>query len=149
MQVFEDGLGRKWTISLNIGVCKRVKDKLGFDLLAADEHGNALIKLASDFILLADVLWAIVEPQAEKDGISAESFIESLSGDSLDEALNAFAEAFFVFFPGKRREIFRKMWGKIKEAETNVLIKAEKEIEAANLGEPSTKSLDVSASSGI
>ena len=134
---FMDSKSRTWNISINLGVCKKIKTQLDLDFLSADESSNPLLKLASDYLLLADVLWILVEPQAIAQNVTVDDFIESLSGDSIDAAVNALAEAYCFFVPNpKRREILQRLWVKVRDAESKILAEAEKQVEAVTFPTP-------------
>jgi len=136
MPVFKDSKDREWIVTINLGTCRRTKSATGFDFLASDENSNPLLKLASDYLLLADVLWTIVEPQATNLKVSVEDFIESLSGDCIENAVNAIAEAYVNFTPNpQRRELLLKLWTKIKSIEKTMLERAEKQVETATIGD--------------
>jgi len=134
MAVYIDQNKREWNIHIDIAACKRVKKDLNFDILSVDDAGNALTKLSTDFVLLADVLWSIARPEAEKRHISEEDFLKGLEGDAFEKAIEAFAKAYIDFFPHKRREVLAQAWKKINAIQEIALERAKEQIEAATLG---------------
>ena len=67
MKTFTDNTGRTWTLSVTVGTIKRVRALCGVDLanIITMESGKTpnvglLERLASDPVLLVDVLFAVV-----------------------------------------------------------------------------------------
>lgn len=102
MRAFKDSEGREWKVSITVGAIQAVLSRLpDVNLANADSGDPPLItRLATDMLLLADVVYAIVEPQAEKIGISQAAFAASLT----DDAFIAMHNAFF----GELSDFFRK-----------------------------------------
>ena len=73
MHSFADTTGRQWTIAVNVASIKRVRDLAQVDLLKIVENKCELLaRLYDDPILLVDVLYCVVKPDADaagKDGI--------------------------------------------------------------------------------
>jgi len=118
MGSFRDAKGRKWSIDIDVGTLKRVRDLTGFELLSIVEHdGAALDKLRDDVVLLVNVLYATCEPQANAygpwwrrllgigRGISDEEFGRGLRGDCIERAWELIIEGMARFFPEGRRRI--------------------------------------------
>jgi hypothetical protein len=103
MQAFTDSTGRSWTIVLTIDTLKRVKSLVQVDLARPDEGDPPLhVRMFDDVILLADVIFAAVKPQADTAGVTDEAFGQSLGGDAITAAARAFLEEWTDFF--RRRE---------------------------------------------
>jgi hypothetical protein len=110
---FRDSEGRTWKLKMTLGVARRVADELGIDLLdltSAQKDGEPLMtRLGVDLSLLVDVLYLMVKPQADQQGVDSETFGESLDGDTIAEARTAFWEALSDFFrrlrPGTAKAI--------------------------------------------
>ena len=69
MKTFTDNTGRTWTLSVTVGTIKRVRALCSVDLanIITIEAGKApnvglLDRLASDPVLLVDVLYAVCKP---------------------------------------------------------------------------------------
>jgi hypothetical protein len=106
MPAFKDMQGRTWRLNITIGAVRRVKDLVGVDLLRVDapeREGEQplMTRLSLDIMLLCDVVYAIVQPQAEEQGVSDAEFGESLGGDVVLQMHNAFDEALADFFRGQ------------------------------------------------
>lgn len=114
MQTFKDTEGREWQLAINVAAVKRVRDLAEVDLLKSAE-GRLLQQLADDPVKLCDVLWAIVQPQAQERKISDEQFGAALAGDVIDEATTAFLTELVAFFPRARRGLMNKVLAKLEK----------------------------------
>lgn len=118
MKTFADNAGRTWAVAINVAAVKRVKDLLGVNLLEiADQKGSLLERLVDDPCLLCDILFCLVKPEAEAKGITDEEFGRALGGDCLDAATDALLTEIADFFPKGRREILRRVVGKLRTLE--------------------------------
>lgn len=110
---FADRAGRTWDLTLNITAVKRVKALTGVNLFDA-LGGKLMAELADDLVRLVDVVYAIVEPQCKALNITDEAFGESLGGESLDCAIQAFLGALSDFFARPdQRKVIRELAAKI------------------------------------
>lgn len=120
MPSFKDRAGRSWLVELDVSTVRRVRQKTedGIDLLAVfDNDGELLNRLYSDPILLAEVLWAICQPQIDDKQITDEEFGRGLAGEAIADATTALLEALADFFPGPKRTALLKAKVKIGELE--------------------------------
>jgi hypothetical protein len=110
MKQFSDSAGRAWTISLTIHSVKRVRDLLGVNLLEIDT-GNPplLVRLGTDIILICDVIYALIKPQADTAGVSDEQFGASLGGEYIKPAQDAFYGELVDFFQKLGRLDLKKL----------------------------------------
>ena len=132
MHSFTDTSGRVWNIAINVDAIRRVRSHLKVNLLEAIE-GRLLEQLISDPVLLCDVLFVLVEPEATAKGVSDEDFGRSLGGDVLDQATTALLEELVDFFPSGRRAVFRKALEKLKTLEQLALATATERLESDEL----------------
>lgn len=103
MRRFTDTAGRAWELAVTVGAIKRVRDLIGVDLYKLIDDGfKGLADLLADPCKFVDVLWAMVEGQAKAAGVTDEQFGQSLAGDVLSQASDAFVEALVDFFPDAR-----------------------------------------------
>ncbi|OHB50514.1 MAG: hypothetical protein A2Y10_18115 [Planctomycetes bacterium GWF2_41_51] len=104
MKTFTDNATRVWTISLTIDSVKRVRDLLNVNLLEP-ESGNPplLTRIASDEILLCDIIFCLVKPQADALGVTDSQFGQALGGDVILAAQTAFYEELIDFFQKRGR----------------------------------------------
>lgn len=132
MKTFKDNAGRVWTLAVNIDAVKRVRSSLKVDLLDA-ARGGLLERLSDDPVLLCDVLYVLVKPEADALKISDEDFGRSLAGETIDAATAAFLEELADFFPAPKRRLLKKALGKLSELQTEALGLAERKLEALDL----------------
>ena len=106
MASFRDNSGREWHLEFTIPSARRIRKLLGVDVLNFED---CLPRLSADPILLCDVLFLLVEEQAARLGVTDEQFGESLAGEALESACDAFVESLIHFFPPRRREVLKAM----------------------------------------
>lgn len=99
MKQFSDSAGRAWTISLTIDTVKRIRSLLGVNLLEI-EAGNPplLVRLGTDIILICDVIFAAIKPQADAAGVTDVQFGAALGGEFIKAARDAFEAELSDFF---------------------------------------------------
>jgi len=107
MRSFTDNAGRTWTLSLTYGSAKRVKALLkddDVDLLALEQGDPPLLtRLATDVMLLCDVIFALLKPQADEQCISDEQWAEAMGGKAITDAQDALYEEIISFFQSRGR----------------------------------------------
>src|SRR5690606_30386907 len=91
MTTFNDTTGRTWTISINVDAIRRVRSLLNVNRLDAVD-GKLLEQLVVDPVLLCDILFALVKPEADAKNVTDEDFGRALGGDALDHATTALLE---------------------------------------------------------
>ena len=155
MKTFTDTAGRTWTLSLTIDAAKRVKGLLDVNLLELEAGDPPLLtKIGTDVILLCDVIFALVKPQADANGVSDEQFAAALGGETILAAQTALYEELVGFFRGLGRSDLAKAVDAqrrmidlaVRKIETRI---DKLDLEAAietTLGESSTSSPESSAS---
>lgn len=113
MKIFKDNSGREWKVSITVEAVKRVRTLCGINLLDVikidDDKVTAdlLDQLATDPVLLVDVIFCICRPQAEEIGVSDIEFGESMVGDTVEAATTALMEELINFFPEAKKKILR------------------------------------------
>jgi hypothetical protein len=127
---------------MNLAAVKRVRGLVGVDLYKLVEDGyQALARLASDPVALADVLYCLVKDEADARGITDEEFGRGLAGDAILLAANAFVEELIDFFPDARtraslRKVVtagRKVRDRLLDHAEALIEKIDPEAEAKNL----------------
>lgn len=105
MRTFNDNAGRTWTIAVNVDGIKRVEGLIKGVNLANLTHGDPplLTRLETDIVLLCDVIFALVKPQADQLGVTDEEFGKAMGGDAIIAAHDAFWEELTGFFRQLRR----------------------------------------------
>ena len=108
MREFKDDMGRSWSIHISCASLKRVEAHAGFDF-ADVGNGKAVEMFGGSTTHVLDVLWPLVQADAEKRGIAYDSFGEGLRGDCLTDAIAALKEELLSFFPSSRRRLMQKL----------------------------------------
>jgi len=104
MKTFTDSAGRTWTINLNIDAAKRVRNLLDVNLLEPEGGEPPLLtRLGTDEILLCDVIYCLIKPQADQQGVSDEQFGQALGGEAILAAQQALYEELIDFFHQRHR----------------------------------------------
>lgn len=103
MATFSDKTGRQWSLDLTIGAVDRVKR--GTDGRINLLHPEGLVDgkqtqllLMSDLLEFWEVLFLLVEPQCQRDNISADQFGELMAADCLVQAQTVFWHEWSDFF---------------------------------------------------
>lgn len=125
MKSFTDNTGRAWLVNVNVGTIKRVRALCGVDLanIISIESGRKpkielLERLASDPVLLADVLYAVCKEEADSRNVSDEEFGRSMAGDAIEFATAALLDEIIDFFPEAKRKVFRRILDATRRFET-------------------------------
>lgn len=107
MAQFKDANDRTWTITVNVGTGKKVRDVLGVDLFNLYDGGAK--DVFSDVILLVNVLYVLCEEQATKSGITDVQFGEAMFGDAIESSATALMDAVADFFPQRKRQLLNRI----------------------------------------
>ena len=124
MKSFTDNTGRTWTLAVNVGTIKRVRALCDVNLAniitisGATPKVDLLERLGSDPVLLVDVLYAAVKPEADTKGVSDQEFGQAMSGDAIEMATTALLDEVIDFFPETKRKVFRKILDATRRFET-------------------------------
>jgi hypothetical protein len=106
MRIFKDTLQRDWDVSIDVNAIKRVRDLAKFELFSIVENeGASILALRDDYEKLANILYAICEPQCRARGISDEDFGRGIAGDCFEIAWQEIIGGMGDFFPVGRRRI--------------------------------------------
>jgi hypothetical protein len=134
MQAFKDTAGRTWEITINVATVRRVRGScLKLDLMKlVDDGAKGLTDLLNDIVAFVDLLYVLCQPQADQLGVTDIQFGESMGGDSLDQAADAFMKEFIDFFPQKKaRENLHQLMSKSKSVSQILMDRGASEV--ANL----------------
>lgn len=129
MRTFVDNSGRTWTISVNVGSVKRMRDLAKVDLMG-ETLAVCIGKLSDDPLVLTEALWSILLPQAEKLGISQEEFAEAIGGEVIANATDALMDEIVDFFPGPKRKIMRRILDRTRDAEKQMMDRMEQMVDS-------------------
>jgi len=113
MKTFNASDGHTWSIDITVGALLRIKTHCGLDLL------NNPLDFPTDIEGIVNVLWSVVQPQAQTAGINAEGFGEHLGGEQLCEACSIFVDELQGFFLGLKQEmkaeLLKQTWKFVKK----------------------------------
>ncbi len=132
MKTFKDRECREWSISVDVSAVKRVKSLLDVNLLEVAD-GKLLELLVSDPVLLCDIIYCLVKPQADERGVDDESFGRAMGGDAIDHATAALLGELVSFFPNGKRRVLGKALEKLRAFEARAVEAAEKRLDSPEL----------------
>jgi hypothetical protein len=117
MKNFTDRTGRSWSLEATYASYARVRAATGVSLFdIATEERKSLEQLADPFTL-GQVIWSLVEPQAEGRGLTPEQFFAEFDGATLDSAYSALMDEMVFFCHPRQRKILAAALAKVREAE--------------------------------
>lgn len=146
MKCFRDSDGRQWYIKLNLDTLERVEAATSVALDDIASANPASVAALASAVTLGKVLWAIVEPDAGKRGVSREQFFEAMGGDEIDAARKMLLEEQIFFSPPAWREPLRLAIEETEAAQEKAL-KEEAEKRRRSLQGNSATSLPESSAS--
>ncbi len=104
MLTFNDSKNRSWTVKLTVGKVEEIRDVLGLDILDSEVFKS----MGKDMLMRVKIIALLLNVQLEEKGVSVQDLFDSLSGEYLKDALDAFNEAYIDFFPiPEERELLR------------------------------------------
>lgn len=110
MRTFNDRDGREWRLQIGTFTADRIKaatnGRVDFVEQGRGTGHNIFSVLANDLQLFGQVLWLMVERQAEEAGISESEFADAFDMDALERAQSALIEATIDFFPFRSRGLY-------------------------------------------
>ena len=109
--VFKDCEGREWSLKVTVRSIQAVRAARDLDLASFDE--GTMDRLATDPVLLVDVLWLLCEKQARERGVGEEQFAEAMFGDTIERAVDAMVESIAAFFPERKSCLLRNVTAKV------------------------------------
>lgn len=134
MKTFTDAAGRNWTIALNLGTAKAIRDKLGVDLLQPEAGDTPLLtKLGTDELLLGEVLCGMLENQFDVHNVSEDDVRASFDGATILAAQEAFYGELVDFFHQRGRTDLEKAVAKQAEMIKKAIELADAKISAIDV----------------
>lgn len=131
---FKDIQNNNYNIAITMGKVKQVKESVGIDLLSVFDKPDEMDKV-NDPMNMVDIIYVLCKDQIARTHSNAENvevaFGESLDGDSLETASNAFMRALVDFFPQKKKKHLKKMLDRTEELMTQQDEKIAKKIDEA------------------
>jgi len=118
MQRFTDTSGASWALEATVTSLRRVLKLTGTDLTELDAGDPPLcVRLETNVMLLVDVLYALLEPDATAAGLSDVQFGEQLGPEGLKAGKEALSRELTDFF----RRLGRQDQLKVLEAQATFL----------------------------
>lgn len=107
MSKFKDAEGKDWDLRITVGHLRPLREDFGIDLRAAlKEDDTTFAEAVGDPEKLGQILWVLLGPQAEKAGITPETFVMRFDGETVERAAVALVEAIVGFFrPGAGEKV--------------------------------------------
>ena len=145
MKIFKDNSGREWKISITVEAVKRVRSLCGINLLDVIKieekkvTADLLDQLATDPVLLVDVIFCICRPQADELNVSDVEFGESMTGDTVEAATAALMEELINFFPEAKKKILRLILDTGSRIKRQALLTVDKLLASPELEEAISK----------
>ena len=96
MKTFKDATGRTWTVAVNTTTAQRVRDLTDINPFDMQKF-NEIYSILRDPIRLVALVYALCKPEIEQRELTPEQFGESLSGQSLRDAWDAFEAELILF----------------------------------------------------
>lgn len=135
MRTFTDVTGRPWTVTVTVDTIRRVRSLTSIDLLDVI-NGTLIERLTNDPVLLCDVLYAVVKPEADAHSLSDIDFGRCLAGDVIEHATRALLEGLVDFFPNPRRRLLAKALETLAAWQDQAVTQAERSLDRAPPGQP-------------
>lgn len=122
MKQVVDSKGRTFNIKVNIGTAKRVKDLTGHDILdlTGEDRDNIFSKIKSDPFTLADIITVLIEEDLKALNLTKEAFLESFTGDIIDDFSDALMQEIADFFPSRQSRLIKEQLAEIKKLEDEI-----------------------------
>ena len=114
-----------------------------FDLVDAGEIARTFQVLRSNFSAVGETLYAILMPQIDEKGLTKETFLDGLRGESLEAGGLAIEEELISFFPPRLRGVVSSLAARMTELAAEVT----KQAEAALMSGGSSTSVPESSAS--
>lgn len=108
LRTFTDATGQQWSVAITVDTLRRVRALASVDLMQAIS-GKLLEQLATDPVLLVDVLAAVCKPQMDARSITPATFGEAMSGDAIDSATQALLLGLADFCPSPTRMLLTRI----------------------------------------
>jgi len=128
MAAFTDVQGRAWEVAVNYGAMRRVRESLSVNLMEV-VGGELLQRITSDPVLLIDILYWVLKPQADERNISINDFAEIFDGDTVYNASMALRDSIINFFPKDKRAAAKRMVERVDRIADEMWQKMERELD--------------------
>ncbi len=126
MKSFIDLENRTWKFSINMGMVKIIKSRLGIDILyVGGDEKKSIFEIISDPVNFIDILFLLCEEQAEKLGVSDLDFAKAIDGTIYEDASFKFQEELVDFFPERQKKLLAKLLEQMKKVKQATMTEIE------------------------
>lgn len=142
MKAFKDTAGREWTISVTVGLIRRIKASLQIDLLdpygeddsdASHAKPDAITRMVQSKTMLLECVALALEDQFASQGTTADDVCESFDGSVLRAARSAFLDDYEDFSRSLGEPQIALAVKKVREGLTVAHAEAMRKINAVDL----------------
>jgi hypothetical protein len=121
---FKDRDGREWTVSLDAPTIEAIRERYHIDLADLQTPQETWSKIRGNLPLTAMLTMFLCERQANERHVTPQQFAALLTGDTIDAAFDALAQAAHDFFPQGGRLILSHLTTQMTALKANALKKA-------------------------
>jgi hypothetical protein len=115
MATFRDQLDRSWTLNITVIEVKKIKKEFELDFNEfASGDGRVIQRLATDTVLLVDVLSTLLEDQIKQRGLDERQFAQGMVGVGIEAATDALVEAVVNFSKPQAGRVIRAVYAKMQ-----------------------------------
>lgn len=135
MRTFKDANGREWCVRITTDTIRRCRAEAKVDPLGI-LSGDLIQRLSADVLVAVDMLTAILKPDLDKAGVTAQQFGDALMGDQLADATTALLEAIADFSPSQQKELIHRLLAAGRRVQTKaaaLAMEKVREMEVASL----------------
>lgn len=129
MSKFKDDKGREWTLVLNYHIASRIEDELEIPLLSKLQEVDFSARHC------VEMVWMLIEQQAEKKGVTPEDFGSSVVGETLEHLSDALLDCISFFYKGLNPQQ-AKLIDLMKKMRKDLMVKISDQMEDSLSGGP-------------
>lgn len=140
--------GATWTVAVNVGTVKRVREATGIELLSIVSDSSTIASLFADCVKLAEVVAAVIAPELKAAGKTVDDFLSVIDGSVMEVATEALLREVANFSREPQRTLLLRAIDKVMaEAAKNEAVGAAAALEALDRMEVAASSTSIPTSS--
>lgn len=148
MGSFKTTDGAAWTVAVNVGTVKRVREATGIELLSIVSDSSTIASLFADCVKLAEVVAAVIAPELKAAGKTVDDFLSVIDGSVMEVATEALLREVANFSREPQRTLLLRAIDKVMaEAAKNEAVGAAAALEALDRMEVAASSTSIPTSS--
>ena len=128
MRSFKDTSGAHWEVAIDVPVARVIRSRTEIDVHSMFSQ-ETLTMLAGNTLVLTDLLWAVVERQAEKRGVSELEFFQRLDSEIIETATDLLFDAVVDYLPEKKRKQAARLLAALRAAGKEAIQLASKQLD--------------------